>query len=329
METSDAETVRTGLMSIDHSAQIQAELINDVLDLSRITTGKVRIESHVVNVAAVASAALDVVRLAARAKGIQLEDNLLSGPPAPNVLGDGNRLQQIIWNLLTNAIKFTPQGGRVVLELQTTDAAVVLRVADSGVGISPDFLRFVFEPFRQADSSTTRIHGGLGLGLSIVRHLVEMHGGRIAATSEGEGRGATFTVELVETDPFRLSGLSILIIDDQEPVYAFLSAALKRSGAEARSASSVQEGIRAVGERAPDLVLCDIAMPHEDGFAFIEWFRSQPWTESIPVLAITAFGRPEDEERIIAAGFAGYIRKPVDPTELVRVVSAFAPAGKR
>jgi signal transduction histidine kinase/DNA-binding response OmpR family regulator len=352
METSDAETVRTGLMSIDHSAQIQAELINDVLDLSRITTGKVRIESHVVNVASVASAALDGVRLAARARGIHLENNLAPGPKAPNILGDGNRLQQIIWNLLTNAIKFTPQGGTVELALSTTETSVVLRVTDSGVGISADFLRFVFEPFRQADSSTTRLHGGLGLGLSIVRHLVEMHGGRIAAESEGEGRGATFTAEFpllespaeeevvdanvvaaetepVETDRFRLSGFSILIIDDQESVYAFLRAALERSGAETRSASSVQEGIRAFEEQVPDIVLCDIAMPHEDGFAFIDWVRSRPGAAAIPVIAITAFGRPEDEERTIAAGFAGYLRKPVDPTELVRVVSAFAPAGNR
>ncbi len=345
MQGEDDELRRTGLESIDHSAQLQAQLIDDVLDLSRVTTGKVRVEQDVVDLAEVASAVLDGVRLAASAKTIQLRSVLPEQGETVLVLGDRNRLQQILWNLLTNAMKFTPAGGIVTLTLRRTAALVEVTVTDSGIGIPHDFLQHVFEPFRQADSSTTRTTGGLGLGLSIVRHLTEIHGGRVTAASEGAGKGAAFMVQLpllkqtaatsvaeaehetplIESSdalPIQLQAVSVLIIDDQESVRDFFAAALRRCGAEVREVQSVQQGIAEVEKRLPDIVISDIAMPGEDGFAFLSWMRARPSMSGIPVLAITAFGRPEDEERTIAAGFSGYVRKPVDPSELASAVAA-------
>ena len=345
MQARDEEMMRMGLESIDQSAQVQAQLIDDVLDLSRVTTGKVRVERAVVHVPQLASAALDGVRLAAAAKNIRLESSLPTGPNEASILGDSNRIQQILWNLLTNAIKFTPDGGRVTLTVEQTSTAVIVSVADTGVGIPENFQRHVFEPFRQADSSTTRSHGGLGLGLSIVRHLTEMHGGKVSVRSEGKGQGATFIVQFpllrelprepsalardlaaelrgIETAAVSLTGVSILVIDDQESVCVFFMAALRQRGAAVRAATSVERGIAAVQKELPDVVLCDIAMPNQDGFAFLDWMRSHAETRNVPVLAITAFGRPEDEQLTMTAGFNGYVRKPVDPGELARAVAA-------
>ncbi|MEO8034245.1 MAG: ATP-binding protein, partial [Acidobacteriota bacterium] len=345
MEIGDAELRQTGLESIDQSAQVQAKVIDDVLDLSRITTGKVYVDREVVNLVGVASAALDGVQLAAAAKGIVLERHFPSDHQPVLVLGDANRLQQVVWNLLTNAIKFTPEGGIVRLEVTDSESSVSLTVADNGMGIRPDFLPHVFETFRQADNSATRNHGGLGLGLSIVRHLTELHGGRATVTSDGEGRGATFTLRFpllkgppveqsmpasmagpwsntLDTQLMNLHGVSVLVIDDQEAVSAFFSATLQRNGAKVHTASSVQEAFRAVELEVPDVVLCDIAMPHQDGFAFLSWMLSRPTTRTVPVLAITAFGRPEDEANTLAAGFRAYVRKPVDPIALARAVAA-------
>jgi signal transduction histidine kinase/DNA-binding response OmpR family regulator len=344
IQTADPAMLHTGLDSIDKSAHIQATLIDDVLDLSRIRTGKVRIDSEAIDLAAVASAALDGVQLAAQAKNIRLEQHL-GEQGRTMVLGDGNRLQQVVWNLLTNAIKFTPSGGRVTVVIENRNGAATLRVSDTGIGIPPNFLRDVFESFRQVDSSSTRIYGGLGLGLSIVRHLVELHGGHVTAASEGEGHGATFVVELPLLQPNEgaaakqtaraiqesadppsgnpvLDDISILVIDDQEAVCVFLAAALRRCGARVRLALSVRAGIQAVEQELPDIALCDIAMPREDGFVFIEWMKSRNATRSVPVLAVTAFGRPEDEQRTLSAGFSGYVRKPVDPFDLASQVAA-------
>ncbi len=345
MQGKDEEMLRMGLESIDQSAQVQAQLIDDVLDLSRVTTGKVRVERAIVNVPVLATAALDGVRLAAAAKNIHLESEFPAQPDTANILGDSNRIQQILWNLLTNAIKFTPDGGTVTLMVEQTPTAIIVSVADTGIGISENFLRHVFEPFRQADSSTTRSHGGLGLGLSIVRHLTEMHGGKVSVHSEGKGRGATFVVQFpllkaapmqdsaiaknlaaemkgIETAAVSLTGNSILVIDDQESVCVFFMAALRQRGALVRAATSVEQGIAAVQQELPDAVLCDIAMPNKDGFAFLDWMRADPATRNVPVLAITAFGRPEDEQLTMTAGFNGYVRKPVDPGELTRAVAA-------
>jgi len=345
MDGNDEATVRTAIDTIDQSAQVQAQLIDDVLDISRITTGKVRIDAATLNVATVATSAMEGVRLAAEAKGILLESDLPPAAEEPLILGDGNRLQQIIWNLLTNAIKFTPEGGAVRLMVRREASAISLSVTDTGIGIHPDFLSHVFEPFRQAESASTRLHGGLGLGLSIVRYLVELHGGQITAASEGEGKGATFTVVFPRlrrravpsaavvspsaslpkrdgAETLDLAGLSVLVVDDQQAIREYLMAVLRRGGAEARAVSSVQEGIRAVESRPPEVVLCDIAMPREDGFAFLQWIRSIAWPRRIFVFAVTALGRPEDEQRMLASGFDGVIRKPVEPATLVRVVAA-------
>jgi signal transduction histidine kinase/DNA-binding response OmpR family regulator len=336
MGGNDAETIQTAIDTIDHSARAQARLIDDVLDVSRITSGKVRIDSETVNVAEVAGAAVETVRLAAAARGVALIPEMDEAVD-PLILGDPSRLQQIIWNLLSNAIKFTPEGGLVRLVVTSDEAKVTVQVVDTGGGIRSEFLPHVFEAFRQAESTSTRVHGGLGLGLSIVRYLVELHGGMITAESEGEGKGATFTVELPRlkqkvtlpiADPkaarqrgTHLGGKSVLVVDDQSSVRDYLKVVLKRAGAHVREAESVQEAMRAVQAELPDVVLCDIAMPHEDGYVFIQWMCSVKWPRAIPVLAITAFGRPEDEARVIEAGFSGYIRKPVEPEALARAVA--------
>ncbi|HEX7149885.1 MAG TPA: PAS domain S-box protein [Thermoanaerobaculia bacterium] len=334
-DRTDPELVRGGLETIEKSARLQAELIDDVLDLSRITAGKVRINSETVDIGAVATAAVEGVRLAAAAKEIDLAIES-SGEPAL-ILGDAHRLQQILWNLLTNAIKFTPRGGCVQLLIEVRERTIGVTVSDTGIGIGPDFLPHVFEPFRQAESTTTRAHGGLGLGLSIVRHLVELHGGYVRAESEGEGLGATFVIELprlrsrgvpVESESEHglfadLCGLSVLVIDDQQAVRELLVALLQRGGAEVRAASSAAEGRERVEERVPDAILCDIAMPHEDGYSFVRWLRAQPEASAVPVIAVTAFGGAEDEQQILAADFDSYIRKPIEPTALSRVVATY------
>jgi CheY-like chemotaxis protein len=223
---------------------------------------------------------------------------------------------------------------------------ITIRVRDSGIGIGPEFLPYVFEPFRQAESTSTRVHGGLGLGLSIVRYLVELHGGRISAASEGEGQGSTFTIELprlrqkpashpatpaatpLPEEPSHeiadLHGLNVLLIDDQPAVREYLTAVLTRGGATTVAVESVQEGIREVQRRLPDVILCDIAMPGEDGYAFVRWMRSVAWPRYVPVLAITAFGGSNDEQRAAEEGFDGYVRKPVDPEGLTKAVAGVA-----
>jgi CheY-like chemotaxis protein len=332
----DETTARAAIETIDRSARVQAQLIDDVLDVSRITSGKVRIASDKVNVATVAASAVDTVRLAASARDVRLIADIDESDPLL-ILGDGNRLQQIIWNLLSNAIKFTPEGGEVRLSVRTSGPRIVIQVRDSGIGIRSDFLPHVFEAFRQAESTSTRVHGGLGLGLSIVRYLVELHGGQITAESEGEGTGATFTVELprlkarvaassetaVEAaNDGNLHGTRVLVIDDQTSVRDYICAVLRRSGADVQGSDSVQDGIRAVEAQLPDVILCDIAMPYEDGFAFIDWLRSVRWPRRVPVLAITAFGRADDELRVRQAGFDGYLRKPVEPETLAEAVAS-------
>jgi signal transduction histidine kinase/ActR/RegA family two-component response regulator len=342
----DEELMRTATQTIEQSAQVQAQLIDDVLDLSRIISGKIRIESSTVNVARIVTAALEGVRLAAAARQIHLEVDTGPAPDELVILGDGNRLQQIIWNLLTNAIKFTPEGGTVTLSAQRRDGSVVIAVSDTGIGISAEFLPHVFEPFRQAEDPTTRSHGGLGLGLSIVRHLVELHGGSIRAASQGAGKGSTFAITLPllrqmplpamragtsatavpesDSEFADLTGRSVLVIDDQPSVREFFHAVLQRCGANVRSAESVAMAIVAVEAERPQIIVCDIAMPDADGFAFIEWLRAQPSQEVTRVIAVTAFGRPEDQQRILDAGFDSYLRKPVEPAELSRSVDALA-----
>lgn len=331
--------------AIEQSASAQAQLIEDVLDVSRIMSGKLTFDPRPADLRTVAHAAITTVHPAAAAKGIEI---LTSIPPLlPPVSGDEGRLQQIVWNLLSNAIKFTPKGGTVTLRIAHRGSLVRLTVTDTGEGIDRAFLPYVFEPFRQGDSSTTRPHGGIGLGLAIVQSLVELHGGRIRAASEGKGRGATFTVELpvMETAPAiaplelseravlpvastsltPLHGVTVLVVDDQQFTRDVVAAILRRSGAAVETAPSVRAGLSSLQKLEPHLVLCDIAMPDEDGYVFLRTVRARSdGLRQTPIVALTAFGRPDDRLHALNAGFDAYLKKPVDPAELTQAVQRLA-----
>jgi PAS domain S-box-containing protein len=333
--------------AIERSASVQAQLIEDVLDVSRIMSGKLTFEPRPVDLGTVAHAAIITVHPAAVAKEIEV---LTSIPPLlPPVAGDEGRLQQIVWNLLANAIKFTPRGGMVTMKIIHRGSLLRLTVSDTGEGIDRQFLPYVFEPFRQADSSITRAHGGIGLGLAIVRSLIEMHGGRIRASSDGKGKGATFTMELpvIEAAPMlvgkpmmersmlppastslpSLSGLTLLVIDDQEYTRDIVAAILRRTAAKVHTASSVREGLQCFHKYEPDVVVCDIAMPDEDGYVFLREIRQRPdASRTTPILALTAFGRPEDRLHALDSGFDAYLKKPVDPAELAESVQRLSAA---
>ena len=334
--------VQNALIAIERSAEIQAQMIDDVLDVSRIVAGKLTFVPTAVAIAPVVRAAMTTVHPAATAKGIEL---LASIPPdLPDVLGDEGRLQQVIWNLLANSVKFTPRGGSVTIRAVEAGSLLRLTVADTGKGIESGYLSRVFEPFSQEDGSFTRAHEGIGLGLSIVRSLVELHGGRVRVASEGAGKGATFTVELPiletagttvpevsPTVPPRtsgseelasLAGLRILIIDDQLFTRDLVRAIFRRAGAEVQAEASVREGLDRFREMKPDVVVCDLAMPVEDGFAFIAAVRGEGSTT--PVIALTAFGRQEDRTHALDSGFDVYMKKPVDPIELSTTVLRLA-----
>ena len=327
----EASDVEEAVDAIERSATVQMELIEDILDMSRIMAGKMRIASELVDLRAVTDAALTTIRPAAAAKEIEILTSF--SPDVPPVLGDSGRLQQIVWNLATNAIKFTGKGGTVIVRVGCNEASVFLTVRDTGMGISRSFLPHVFDPFRQQDSSTTRAHGGIGLGLAIVRSLVELHGGRITAESEGEGRGATFTVELPAAGDAKrtgapkesprdelpaLEGAAVLVIDDQKPARDLVAAVLRRAGANVTCAESVREAFAAMNQMRPRVVVCDIAMPEEDGYVFLRRLRGSG--QQIPVIALTAFGRPEDRDNALASGFDAYLKKPVDPVLLAATV---------
>jgi len=337
---------REAVDAIEKSAEVQAQLIDDVLDVSRIVAGKMTFKPVPVDLGAVLRAAMTTVHPAIAAKGIEM---LASVPPLlPRVLGDEGRLQQVIWNLLSNAVKFTPRGGTITVRLVVVGSILRLTVQDTGKGIEPEYLPHVFEPFSQEDGSMTRSHEGIGLGLSIVRSLVELHGGRIRASSEGVGRGATFVVEflVIETAPVvagrttkgkaaltpivvaelpSLNGVRVLVIDDQEITRDLVAAIFRRTDAEVELAASVREGLKQFEATSPDVVVCDLAMPEEDGFAFVRALRSQRHSSKVtPVIALTAFGRPEDRQQALAAGFDAYLKKPIDPEELVSTVRRLA-----
>jgi PAS domain S-box len=342
---------REAIDAIEKSAEAQAQIIEDVLDASRITVGKMTFKPAPVEVGPVLRAAMTTVHPAAAAKGIEI---LASVPPLlPRVLGDEGRLQQIVWNLLGNAVKFTPKGGTITIRVAVIGSVLRLTVQDTGKGIEPGYLPHVFEPFSQEDSTSTRAHQGLGMGLSIVRALVELHGGRIRAASEGAGRGATFTVDLpaiesalavkapeatttsaisplaAEADLPRLKGVRVLVIDDQELTRDLLATIFRRAEAGVRVAGSVREGLEQFQSASPDVVICDLAMPDEDGFVFVRAVRALPApSNATPVIALTAFGRPEDRQHALAGGFDGYLKKPVDPQELASTVLRLASAQK-
>ena len=335
------------IRAIEQGASAQAQLIEDVLDVSRVTSGKLTFEPRSTDLRAVAQAALATVHPAAVAKGIKVTMSL----PAtlPPIAGDQGRLQQVVWNLLSNAMKFTPRGGSVTLTINHIGSILRLVVTDTGEGIDPAFLPHVFEPFRQADNSTTRPHGGLGLGLAIVRSLMELHGGRIRVESAGKGRGATFSLDfpVIEAAPVLVSrpsteqaalptassslpslvGLTLLVIDDQQVTRDVVAAILRRTGATVETAASVREGLRRFLKAQPHIVVCDIAMPDEDGYVFLRAIRGRADAfRTTPILALTAFGRPEDRLRALDAGFNAYLAKPVDPAELAECVQRLAAA---
>jgi PAS domain S-box-containing protein len=337
---------------IDRNAQAQAQIIEDILDMSRIITGKLRLDLQPVELPLVIEAAVDSIRPAAEAREIKLQ--VLLDTKAGPVLGDPNRLQQIIWNLLSNSVKFTPKGGRVRVQLERINSHVEITVADTGHGISPEFLPHVFDRFRQADSSNTRAHGGLGLGLAVVRHLVELHGGTVSAASAGEGQGATFTVRLpltvVRDTPDRLpsrakelfgdareaswtlalppdlTGVRVLIVDDEADARELLTAVIGQCGAEVAVAASAMEGLDTVREWQPQVIVSDIGMPDEDGYNFIRRVRTLPPEAggNTPAAALTAYARMEDRVRALSAGYQTHVAKPVDPAELAAVVASLA-----
>ena len=337
---SAAKTVQA-LETIERNARLQSQLIEDLLDVSRILQGKLRLNVTPVNVATIIMSALETVQLAAEAKKIQIETIL--NPDVGPVVGDTSRLQQIVWNLLSNAVKFTPEGGRVEVRLAQIENQVQIQVTDTGKGIVPDFLPYVFEHFRQEDGATTRKFGGLGLGLAIVRQLVELHGGTVFAESPGEGLGATFTVRLplLNDDSRRqdreavnsavspavsslpLAGLRILVVDDEPDSRDFVAFVLQEAGAEVISVSSAAEALLSIEQTAPDLLVSDIGMPQIDGYMLIHRIRTQlaPEYRELLAIALTAYAGEANERQVLAAGFQKHLAKPIDPTQLVATVA--------
>jgi signal transduction histidine kinase/PAS domain-containing protein len=326
------------------SARTQAQLIEDLLDVSRIVSGKLRVEMQPMDLAQVIHAALDTVRSAVEVKGLRVAVEL--HPGAGLIIGDPNRMQQVVWNLLSNAAKFTPPGGSVTVRLEQVDETAQLTVRDTGQGIRPEFLPHVFERFRQADSASNRLYGGLGLGLSIVRHLVELHGGTVAVSSAGFGAGATFIVRLplanhesvgrlrpalvvpsrADECPPELRGLRVLVVDDQPELLEFLYEALSSCGAIVRACTTALQALDLVRAWQPRVLVTDIAMPGEDGYWLIRNVRALAPEDgaAIPAVALTAYTRIEDRMQILAAGFQFYLSKPVDPAELCSVVASLA-----
>jgi PAS domain S-box-containing protein len=324
------------LAAIERNAQSLARLVDDLTDVSRIEKGKLRLTPGSVSLRDVAAGALEAVRPAAEAKEIDLTADL---EEAAVVWGDAGRLQQVVWNLLSNAIKFTPKGGRIDVRLDVAGSQARIVVRDTGKGIRPDFLPYVFDRFRQADSATTRTHGGLGLGLAIVRHLVELHGGTVRAESDGEGRGATFTVSLpvpavelkrrersprrMTTEAPSLAGLRVLVVDDEADAREWLTAVLEQCGAVVTAVGSAREALGRFEDLRPDILVSDIGMPDEDGYSLIKKVRVFDAERGgrIPALALTAYAAQDDRKRALSAGFQLHMPKPVAPEELVAAVA--------
>ncbi|HEU0179863.1 MAG TPA: CHASE3 domain-containing protein [Blastocatellia bacterium] len=341
-----AETERA-VEIIERSAKSQSQLIEDLLDISRVITGKLTLNVRSVELAQIIEAAMDSIRPAADAKAIQLQARIESRSSL--VSGDPNRLQQVVWNLLSNAVKFTPKHGRVEVSLERVDSQLQLKVRDSGVGINPEFLPFVFDRFSQANTTSERKFGGLGLGLAIVRHLVELHGGTAQADSPGEGQGATFTVTLPvkavrdETseieraapaarhagslaDAITLDGLRVMIVDDEAETRDLLTAMLTRRGAEVKACASAAEALEEIEQWRPLVLVSDIGMPDEDGYALIGKLRALGAKRGgdVPAVALTAYARSEDRMRALASGFQMHVPKPIEAGELIVVIASLA-----
>jgi PAS domain S-box-containing protein len=348
----DAENSARALEAIERNANLQTKLIDDLLDVSRIITGKLSLDRRPIEMTHVVSDAVNTVRPAADAKNITIETSL--DAEAGPVLGDANRLQQVVWNLLTNAVKFTPKNGRIGVALRRVDSQIEISVSDSGEGINQEFLPYVFDRFRQADGKSTRSHSGLGLGLAIVRQLVELHGGTVYAHSDGPGRGAIFTMRLpalsiylvpgretgalarskkrgreelgIECLP-QLAGVRVLIVDDDSETREMLHAVLIQCAADVSTAASVAEALQEIKRRKPDVLVSDLGMPEQDGYELIRQLRemeSRSDRNPTPALALTAYAKAEDRVRALAGGFQVHLSKPVEPAEFVLVVANLA-----
>ena len=338
----DEKVLNQGLEAIDRNARVQAQLIDDLLDVSRIVSGKLNLDVRPLDITSVARAAINVVRPAADAKGILLE--YWAEPGLGAICADSARLHQIIWNLLSNAVKFTPSGGRIHVRVERDGTDARVTVKDTGQGIDSEFLPRVFDRFRQADSSTTRSFGGLGLGLAIVRHLVELHGGTVSAQSDGVNKGATFSTTFplladrseaiavaqsgeMSVIEFRsLDGLRVLIVDDEPEAREIISTVIMRTGAEVTACTTATEALAKLAEWKPDVILSDIAMPDEDGYSFIGKVRSLPRDKGgeTPAAALTAYARDVDRRQALAAGYQMHIAKPIGASQLVHMVARLA-----
>jgi signal transduction histidine kinase/ActR/RegA family two-component response regulator len=339
-------STRHALEAIGRNATAQAQLINDLLDVSRIVSGNVRLDCAAIALGPIIRDAVDAVRVAADARHVQIE--VKADAHVGLVWADRDRLQQVLWNLIANAVKFTPPNGRVLVRLEGRANDIEVTITDTGVGIAPEFLPYAFDRFRQADSSSTRAHGGLGLGLAIVRHLVEMHGGTVRVESAGVGKGTTFVFALPlratcaatleetagsgvrdafasarETD---LRGIRVLAVDDETDTLELVTSILRGHGATVTPVASARAALDAFRRNPPDLLLSDLGMPGEDGYWLLREIQADPRLPDVPLVALTAYARPEDRRRALAAGFRGYIAKPVEPDELVeRVRAIFSP----
>jgi hypothetical protein len=340
----EAKSLPRVLETIERNARAQTQLVEDILDVSRIIAGKLRVDIRLIDLHGVIRAALESVRPAADARGVQLDADL--APEASEFCGDPDRLQQVIWNLLSNAIKFTPRGGKVLVKVDRERSQVRMVVSDTGSGIPRSFLPHVFDRFRQADSSITRAQGGLGLGLAIVRHLVEVHGGTVEAQSDGEGKGSTFTVRMPlravaptvaavdvsegngATDPLnvRLDGVEVLVVDDEPDARELVAAVLMGSGARVRQAASLEDAIASLREQRFDVLLSDIGLPQHDGYTLIQRVRELSPAEGgqVPAAALTAYAGEDDHRRALAAGFQAHVTKPIEPADLTLLVASLS-----
>ncbi len=348
MNVLDAPKQAHAITVIERNANSLKQIIEDVLDVSRIVSGKLRLNVQPVDVAEVVKLAVATVTPAADAKGLRLYSVL--DPQLPPVSGDPDRLQQVVWNLLANAVKFTPRGGRIQIKVQRIHSHIEIVVSDTGRGISPEFVPHLFERFRQADSAFARDHGGLGLGLAIVRELVELHGGTVHASSEGPGTGATFTVGLplmiVHPDPrseiprvhpreerpaevpvpHRLDGIKVLAIDDEDDALSLMREILEAAGAQVWTASSAACALELLAQSLPHVIIADIGMPAMDGLEFMRELRRGrvPSAREVPAAALTAYARSQDRISVLAGGFQMHVAKPVDPAELIVTVATLA-----
>jgi CheY-like chemotaxis protein len=337
------DQIDRGLETIERNSRWLTQIVDDVLDVSRIVSGKIRLDVQPVELPTIVDNAVATVQPAADAKNVRIQT--LLDPRIGPISGDPDRLQQVVWNLMSNAVKFTPKGGRVQVRLERVNSHIELIVSDTGIGIKPDFLPLVFERFRQADSGSTRTSGGLGLGLAIVRHLVEMHGGTVHAASEGEGKGATFTLRLPLMiakpspadkrihpltelpNPLQalgdLRGVRVLAVDDDPDALRLLKDVLEAAGATVTTAVSAAAALDAIDAAKPDAMVADIGMPSVDGYELIKRIRAStdPAIRDLPAAALTAFARSEDRTKALQTGFEMHLAKPVDPGELVASVA--------